>query len=138
MARAVAGEPRGVTIELVGAPEHVLAAFQANASDDPEEVKAAKQRLRERNGADYSWDPETKLFERLPAVVHTPQRREAAIVVARAREQGTGRRRTASRASPDDPSEPEPPPVEVWRGVAAASVRMQTRLARRRAKWAAA
>jgi hypothetical protein len=46
-------------------------------------------------------------------------------------------RRSARAPTSDDPS-PEPdPPVEVWRGVAAASVRMHTRLAQRRAKWAA-
>lgn len=111
MAPAVARKPRGVTFELVNAPEHVLAAFQANASDDPEEVEAAKQRLRERNGADYSFDPETKLFERLPAVVHAPSRRESAAPTApamRPRERRVRRASTSSRGSPDD-SDPEPP-----------------------------
>jgi hypothetical protein len=114
MARDVADKPRGVTIELPdGVPEHVLAAFQANASDDPEEVKAAKQRLRERNGADYSWDPETKLFERLPAVVDARPRRENAAPAMRPpairpRERRGRRASTSSRASPGDP-EPEPP-----------------------------
>jgi hypothetical protein len=77
------------------------------------------------------------LFTR-QARVSGPERREPVAPAVRAREQGAGRRRAASRASPDDPSEPEPPPVAVWRGVAAASVRMHTRLARRRAKRAAA
>jgi hypothetical protein len=106
-------KPRGVTFELVNAPEHDLAAFQANASADPEEVEAAKQRLRKRNGADYSFDPETKLFERLPAVVHAPPRRENVAErrapVANPREQGRRARRssTSSRGSPDEPGDLE-------------------------------
>ena len=122
-----------ITIE--GAPPEVVKAFQANASDDPDVVARAKRYLHERTGAVHTWNAE-KGFERLP-VVHTPQRREAAIVVARAREQGAGRRRTASRASPDDPSEAEPPSIEVWRGLAAASLCMVQRCERRRAKLAA-
>jgi hypothetical protein len=81
-----------------GVPAHVLAAFQANASDDPVEVEAAKQWLRERNGADYRFDPETKLFERLPAVVHAPPRRENAAPATRRREHKPTARRRA-RAS---------------------------------------
>jgi hypothetical protein len=141
MSEVAARKPRGVTIELVGVPEHVLAAFQANASDDPEEVEAAKQRLRERNGADYRFDPEKKLFERLPAVVHAPQRRENAAQNAappaapamRPRERRARRASTTSRASPDDPSEPEPSPLEVWHGLAAASEGLQRHLERRSA-----
>lgn len=110
---SVAGKPRGVTAELVNAPGWVVAAFQANASADPEEVEAAKQTLRERTGADYGWDPETKMFEPLPAVVHAPPRRENAAPAMRPRERRARRSSTSSRGSPDDPS-PEPePPLEV-------------------------
>ena len=68
-----------------------------------------------------------------PAVVRLPQRREN---VSKPRERRARRASTSSRASPDDPSPPEsePPPVEVWRGVAAASVRMVQHCERRRAK----
>jgi hypothetical protein len=72
---------------------------------------------------------------RAPIVLHAPQRGEN---VARPRERRARRASTSSRASPDDPSPPESePPLETWRGVARASVRMRTRLARRRAKRAA-
>jgi hypothetical protein len=68
------------------------------------------------------------------SVVHAPPLLRAD---ARPRERRPSTRRSAaSRGSPD--SDLPPPPVEVWRGLVAASVRMQTRLARRRAKWAAA
>jgi hypothetical protein len=98
-----------VTFEFSGVPEHVVATAQANASDAPEAVEVAKQRLQERDaeGAPYTWDPKTKLFERLqrlPAVVHVPERREP---VARPRERRAVARRasTSSRGSPDG-SEP--------------------------------
>jgi hypothetical protein len=97
----------GVTFEFSGdrVPEHVIAAAQANASDDAEAVEAAKQRLQKRHGVLFSWDVKTKLFERLPAVVvHVPERREP---VARPRERRAVARRasTSSRGSPDG-SEP--------------------------------
>jgi hypothetical protein len=101
-------KPQVVTAELVGVPEHILAAWKANASDDPEAVEVAKQRLEARDGVPYTWDAETKLFERLPAVVHVvvhvPERREP---VARPRERRAVARRasTSSRGSPDG-SEP--------------------------------
>jgi hypothetical protein len=68
---------------------------------------------------------------------HVPQRREN---TARPRERRAAPRRRARAPTGDDPSEPppEPPPVEVWRGLAAASVRMVQHCERRRAKWAAA
>jgi hypothetical protein len=102
-----ADKPRGIAIELVGAPAHVLAAFQQNASNDPEAVEAAKQRLEKRDGAPYSYDPETKLFERLPAVVHVPKRREPVAPTetgaTRPRERRARSRSTApTRGSPDD------------------------------------
>lgn len=107
--RVTGGEPRGVVFQLPdGVPAHVLAAFQANASDDPEEVKAAKQRLRERNGADYRFDPETKLFERLPAVVHAPPRRENAAPAVRPRERRPATRRRARAPTGDDEPSPRP------------------------------
>jgi hypothetical protein len=99
----------GVAFELTGAPEWVVTAFQRNASNDPEAVEAAKQSLEKRDGAPYSYDPETKLFERRPPkkrspVVHVPERREP---VARPRERRAVARRasTSSRGSPDG-SEP--------------------------------
>jgi hypothetical protein len=59
---------------------------------------------------------------RPPATVHVPQRREN---VARPRERRPATRRRARAPTSDDPSpKTEPPPVEVWRGLAAASVRM--------------
>jgi hypothetical protein len=76
-----------------------------------------------------------RVSRRPPAVVHVPQRREN---VTRPRERRPATRRRARAPTSDDPSEPPEQPVEVWRGVAVASVRMQTRLERRRAKWAAA
>jgi hypothetical protein len=69
-------------------------------------------------------------------VVLAPPRRQN-LASGRERRPSTRRTSRTSRGSPDG-SEPEPPPVEHWRGIAAASVRMHTRLARRRAKQALA
>jgi hypothetical protein len=74
---------------------------------------------------------------RMPqSIVHAPERREN---VARPRERRPATRRQARAPTSDDPSPPEsdPAPVEVWRGVEAASVRMVQRCERRRAKLAA-
>jgi hypothetical protein len=108
-----------------------------------EEIRSGEwERRTKRNRQNMRRDRE-RLAHRLKAralIVHAPERREAAIVVARAHEEGAGRRRASSPNRPDDPSppEPEPPPVEVCRGVAAASARMAQHCERRRAKWAAA
>jgi hypothetical protein len=99
--------------------------------------------LHKRTGAIYAGDPASGRIDRIrdgipkrAPIVHVPVRQEQ---IASPGEQGRQGRRasTSSRGSPNDPDLP-PPPVETWHGVAAASVRMQTRLARRRAKWAAA
>jgi hypothetical protein len=98
----------GVTFELTGAPEHIVAAFQRNASDDPEAAEAAKQRLQARDGTPYSWDSETKLFERLPAVVHSPMGDSLGNALrlqtaTRPRERRARSRSSApTRGSPDD------------------------------------
>jgi hypothetical protein len=103
----------GVTFELNGAPPWVEAAFKRRAT--LERVQLSRRR----------------------PIVNVPERREPVAPVMRAREQGAGRRRTAARASPDDPSPPEPEPVEVWRGLVVASTKMIQRCERRRAKLAA-
>jgi hypothetical protein len=64
-------------------------------------------------------------------IAYVPQRFE------RARERGAGRRARAPSSDDPDP-ESDQPPVEVWRGLAAASARMVQHCERRRAKWAAA
>jgi hypothetical protein len=103
----------GIPFEFTGAPEWVVEAAKRNASKDPEAFEAAKQRLQERHGVPFSWDPETKLFERLPAgVVHVPERREpVASPAARPRERRV--RRSRGSTSRGDPSEPPParPPL---------------------------
>jgi len=76
------------TIELTGdrVPPEVVAAFRQ---------RAAFERARESRRA-----PE----------VHAPERRNTLAPATRSREhRAVGRRRTASRASPDDPSGPRPP-----------------------------
>jgi hypothetical protein len=101
-----AGEkPHDVTIELVGVPKRVVAAFQQNASDDPEAVESAKRALHERDGETYAWDSKTKFFTRLPAPVAAATVRRSPV--ASPGEQGRrGRSSSAStRGSPDDPGE---------------------------------
>jgi hypothetical protein len=123
---------------MVGVPEHVLAAWKANASDDPEAVEVAKQRLQKRDaeGTPYTWDPETKLFERLqrlPAVVHVPERREP---VARPRERRAVARRasTSSRGSPDGSE----PPLDRPRLTRAERVALKAKVDARRRELVAA
>jgi hypothetical protein len=128
---AAGDEPQVLTVELGdGTPVSVVAAFQQNASANPEAVKTAKQTLEERDGLPYAWDRKTKIFERLPipAAAVTVQRSP----VASPGEQGQRGRSSASptRGSPDDP-DPEPEPVARLRGFVAASVRMSIHERRR-------
>jgi hypothetical protein len=107
------GDKRNVvTADLgEGTPVHVLAAWKANASNDPEAVEAAKQRLQKRDGHRYAWSAATKVFTRLPAIVHVPVRREP---VANAGEQGQrsgGRPRRAGSSRDGPSSESDPPPA---------------------------
>jgi hypothetical protein len=81
-------EKSGVTFKLDGAPAWVEAAFRRQASREHfERILSARR-----------------------ANVHVPERRAPVAPVTRSREhKAVGRRRTASRASPDDPSGPRPP-----------------------------
>jgi hypothetical protein len=96
-------KPNVLTADLgEGTPAHVLAAWKANASDDPEAVESAKQTLQARDGAEYAWDSKTKIFERLPMPVAAATVRRTPV--ASPGEQGQ-RGRTSSaptRGSPDD------------------------------------
>jgi hypothetical protein len=107
-----------------------------------EEIRSGEwERRTKRNRQNLQLDRE-RLARRLKtpsSIAHAPERRDNAIVVARAHEQGAGRRRPSSRTGSDDPDpEPDPPSLEIWHGVAATSVRMVHHSERRGAKWAAA
>jgi hypothetical protein len=85
----------------------------------------------------YSFDEEHRLVAPALSRSKAPERRENA---ARPRERRPAtRRRTTSRAGPDEPSPESDPPIKVWRGLAAVSVRMVQHCGRRRrVKWTSA
>jgi len=107
----------------------LAAVIETSVGDDPLDRKAAESARLGRREA------ETRITLRRrrtqASIVHVSQRREN---VARPRERRpTSRRRTATRAGPDDSGElPEPDELSAtWRGLQAASVRLQVHLERR-------
>jgi hypothetical protein len=110
----------------------------AKASRDQQSrrnLQHSRERLAMLRKTGHSFDQEGRLVAPALTQIHVPALRP----VERPRERRATTRSSGrpSRGDPDPEAEP-PPPVEIWRGVAAASARMVQRCERRGAKWAAA